>query len=162
SRLILIHVLLQHVQKSLGLLWADVNPLKILNRNLVRGSLIDAPGQQQEIPQIHANLDAVCIVLAIFRRISELDLRSGRLRHSYRVPSQIAAKAVAGTVDAESYKEGECECAERIKNLYEFGTTFAPLFSSDELRQNMKVFIQNHTTGQVHCPICTHTVPADI
>ena len=26
----------------------------------------------------------------------------------------------------------------------------------------MKLFIQNHTTGQVHCPICTHTVPADI
>ena len=26
----------------------------------------------------------------------------------------------------------------------------------------MKAFIENHTKGQVHCPICTHTVPADI
>ncbi len=26
----------------------------------------------------------------------------------------------------------------------------------------MKAFLENHTTGQVHCPICTHTVPADI
>jgi hypothetical protein len=26
----------------------------------------------------------------------------------------------------------------------------------------MKAFIENHTMGQVHCPICTHTVPADI
>src|SRR5215469_14969399 len=104
SRLILVHVLLQHVQKSLGLLRADVNPLEILNRNLVRSCLIHTPEQKQEIPQIHANLDAVCIVLAIFRRIGELDLRSGRLRHSYRVPSQIAAKAAAETVDTESHK----------------------------------------------------------
>jgi uncharacterized protein (UPF0212 family) len=27
----------------------------------------------------------------------------------------------------------------------------------------MKAFIEiNHTMGQVHCPMCTHTVPADI
>ena len=26
----------------------------------------------------------------------------------------------------------------------------------------MKVFMENHTMGQVHCPMCTHTVPADI
>jgi len=26
----------------------------------------------------------------------------------------------------------------------------------------MKTFMQNHTKGQVHCPICTHTVPAEI
>ena len=26
----------------------------------------------------------------------------------------------------------------------------------------MKALIENRTLGQVHCPICTHTVPADI
>jgi hypothetical protein len=26
----------------------------------------------------------------------------------------------------------------------------------------MKSLIENHTKGQVHCPICTHTVPADL
>jgi uncharacterized protein (UPF0212 family) len=26
----------------------------------------------------------------------------------------------------------------------------------------MKAFSINHTMGQVHCPMCTHTVPADI
>jgi len=26
----------------------------------------------------------------------------------------------------------------------------------------MKTFVANHTKGQAHCPICTHTVPADI
>ena len=26
----------------------------------------------------------------------------------------------------------------------------------------MKTLAINHTMGQVHCPICTHTVPADI
>jgi len=26
----------------------------------------------------------------------------------------------------------------------------------------MKAILENHTKGQVHCPICTHTVPADI
>jgi uncharacterized protein (UPF0212 family) len=26
----------------------------------------------------------------------------------------------------------------------------------------MKAFVENHTKGQAHCPICTHTVSADI
>jgi hypothetical protein len=26
----------------------------------------------------------------------------------------------------------------------------------------MKALIENQTKGQAHCPICTHTVPADI
>jgi hypothetical protein len=26
----------------------------------------------------------------------------------------------------------------------------------------MRAFVENHTKGQAHCPICTHTVPADI
>jgi len=26
----------------------------------------------------------------------------------------------------------------------------------------MKALVENSTLGQVHCPICTHTVPADI
>ena len=26
----------------------------------------------------------------------------------------------------------------------------------------MKVFIEDQTKGQVHCPICTHTVPAEV
>ena len=26
----------------------------------------------------------------------------------------------------------------------------------------MKAFVEKHIFGQVHCPICTHTVPADI
>ncbi len=26
----------------------------------------------------------------------------------------------------------------------------------------MKALVENHTKGQAHCPICTHTVPADI
>ena len=25
----------------------------------------------------------------------------------------------------------------------------------------MKAFIENHTKGQAHCPICTHTVEAE-
>jgi len=26
----------------------------------------------------------------------------------------------------------------------------------------MKALVENHTMGQAYCPICTHTVPADI
>jgi hypothetical protein len=26
----------------------------------------------------------------------------------------------------------------------------------------MKVFLENQLMGQVHCPMCTHTVPADL
>ena len=26
----------------------------------------------------------------------------------------------------------------------------------------MKALVENHTKGQAHCPICTHTVPADL
>ena len=50
-------------------------------------------------------------------------------------------------------------------NLYDFGTTLALGIASDELRQRaMKTLalVENHTMGAAHCPICTHTVPADI
>jgi hypothetical protein len=26
----------------------------------------------------------------------------------------------------------------------------------------MKLLVENHTKGEAHCPICTHTVPAEI
>jgi len=26
----------------------------------------------------------------------------------------------------------------------------------------MKALMENHNQGQVHCPICTHTVPAEL
>jgi hypothetical protein len=51
-----------------------------------------------------------------------------------------------------------------FKNIYEFGTTLASVFASDEMKgtTTMKKFAENHTQGLAHCPICTHTVPADI
>ena len=49
-----------------------------------------------------------------------------------------------------------------FKILYDFGTTLAPSFASDEVRTNMKLFTDYHSKGMAHCPICTHTVPADI
>ena len=50
-----------------------------------------------------------------------------------------------------------------FKKLYEIGTTLAQEIASDEVRHEvMKALVENHTKGQVHCPICTHTVPAEI
>ena len=51
-----------------------------------------------------------------------------------------------------------------FKNIYEIGTTRAWVLASDGVKrdQNMKTVVGKHTQGLAHCPICTHTVPADI
>jgi hypothetical protein len=53
--------------------------------------------------------------------------------------------------------------AQILKILYDYGTTLARAKASDEMEsKNMKLMIENHTRGQVLCPICTHTVPAEV
>jgi diphthamide biosynthesis methyltransferase len=64
-----------------------------------------------------------------------------------------------------SVASGGCPLsAVSFMNIYEFGTTLAYSFASDEVKGTtyMKKFAENHTQGLAHCPICTHTVPAEI
>src|SRR5580658_1092808 len=60
-RFVLAHVLLQYVQQGLGLLRADVNALKILDGHVISSALIHHSEGDQEIPERHANLNAVGI-----------------------------------------------------------------------------------------------------
>ena len=45
-----------------------------------------------------------------------------------------------------------------------FPTTLPLHAASDEVRGHceMKALLENHTLGQALCPICTHTVPAEV
>jgi hypothetical protein len=76
------YVLLQDIQQCLGLLWAEVNALKIVDCHVVSGSLVDPPEHQKEVPQIHAYLNAVGVVLPVLRAINQLNLGRGLLRHT--------------------------------------------------------------------------------
>ncbi len=55
------------------------------------------------------------------------------------------------------------QCTQIFKILYDFGTTLAGEMASDEMESEiMQTMTVNHTLGQALCPICTHTVPAEI
>src|SRR5437763_1814427 len=73
--LILRDVLLQYVQQRFSLLWAEINTLKIVDIHVIRRGLIDHTEQQQKIPKVNANLDAIRVALAVFGCVNQLDLR---------------------------------------------------------------------------------------
>ena len=69
------HILLQDVEQRLGLLRADIDALKVVDRDVIRRRLVHPAEHQEEVPQVHADLHAVGIVLAILRGVDELNLR---------------------------------------------------------------------------------------
>jgi transcription elongation factor Elf1 len=51
----------------------------------------------------------------------------------------------------------------RLEIFTKYSTTCGHLPASDVLRGvEMKTLPENHTHGLAHCPMCTHTVPAQI
>ena len=74
GRFVLGHVLLEDVEQGLGLLGAEVDALKIVDGHIVGGSLVDPAEHEKEIPQIHADLNAVGIVLPVLGSIDQLNL----------------------------------------------------------------------------------------
>jgi hypothetical protein len=60
-----LHVLLQESEKRLGLLRAQVNSLKILDLDMAFGLLLQRPEDHKKVPDIHAHLHTVRIVLSV-------------------------------------------------------------------------------------------------
>ena len=81
-RLILRDVLLQHVEKRLRLLRAQINSLKIAQLNLRFRTLLHRSKHEKKVPDIHADLHAVRIGFAIFRCVDEFHIRLRRCIHS--------------------------------------------------------------------------------
>jgi hypothetical protein len=52
----------------------------------------------------------------------------------------------------------------RLEIFTKYSTTCGHSLASDVLRRSgkMKTLPENHTHGLAHCPMCTHTVPAQI
>ena len=84
SGFVLGHVLLQDVEQRLGLLGAEVDALEIVDGHHVRGSLVDPAEHEEEIPQIHADLNAIGIVLPVLGGVDQLNLGRGLLRHTFQ------------------------------------------------------------------------------
>jgi hypothetical protein len=121
-RLILRNVLLEHVEKRLGLLRAHVNSLEVLYGYVIGGCLSNAAEQKQEVPQIHTDLDAVGVVLAVVGCIGELDLGTHGLRHMPSVAFDLACQcATAFRINfGGGVQEGDRCFWLPFKNLYEF------------------------------------------
>src|SRR5260370_42608423 len=79
GRLILRDVLLQDLKQRLGLLGAEVDALEVVNGNVIRSNLVHPAKQKEKIPEIHAHLDAIGVVLTILGRIDQLNRGSGLL-----------------------------------------------------------------------------------
>src|SRR5258708_26853370 len=77
---ILRNILIEHVGQGLGLLWAQVDSFKILNRDRVGSGLVHGSVEQKEVPQAHAHLHAVSIVFAVIGGVHQLDLGLRLLR----------------------------------------------------------------------------------
>src|SRR5579884_2235395 len=84
-RLILIDVLLQNVEQSFRLLRAEIDALKVGNRNAIGRVLIDGAEHQKKVPQVHPDLHAIRIAFAIVGGLGQLDLGL-TLRGSHKTP----------------------------------------------------------------------------
>ena len=60
-------VVFEKIEQRLGLLRAEVNALKMAQLNFVGGLLVNQPELQEKVPEIDTYLNAVGVVLAVFR-----------------------------------------------------------------------------------------------
>src|SRR5437667_8602478 len=67
-------ILLQNRHERLGLLWAEINSLKIAHLDLRLALLLQCAKHQEKIPHVHANLHAVRIALTVIVCINQLDV----------------------------------------------------------------------------------------
>ena len=72
---VLLHVVLQDVEKGFGLRRAHVDPLEVRDPNLIRGRLIDDAEEEKEVPQVQPDLYAVGVPLAVVLRRLKMDFR---------------------------------------------------------------------------------------
>ncbi len=78
--LVLGEILAEHIPESLGLLRAEVDSLEAGEHDLVGGILAHGAEAEEEVPDAHADLNAVGVALAIIFGLGELE--SGFIRMS--------------------------------------------------------------------------------
>src|SRR5260370_40272961 len=78
-------VLLQESEQSLCLLGTQIYPLEVADLDLGLSLLLQSAEDEKEIPDVHAHLHAIGIVLFIVGRIVKLDVRLGRNAHRLAV-----------------------------------------------------------------------------
>jgi len=74
-------VLLQHAEQGLGLLGTEVDSLKILDFDLRLALLEQSAENEEEIPDVDADLHAVGVVLAVVGSVGQLDGGLGWICH---------------------------------------------------------------------------------
>jgi hypothetical protein len=65
--LVLGKVIAQYVEERLGLLWAEIDALKVLHAELVGRILSHGTEDKKEVPDGHPDLNAIGIAIAIIR-----------------------------------------------------------------------------------------------
>src|SRR5216684_6152751 len=78
-------VLLQESEQSLCLLGTQIDPLEVADLDLGLSLLLQSAEDEKEIPDVHAHLHAIGIVLFIVGRIVQLDVRLCRNAHRLAV-----------------------------------------------------------------------------
>ncbi len=75
------HVLLQNPEQCFGLLRAQINSLEVLDFYLRFRLLQQGSENQEEIPDVDADLHAVGVVFSVCGSIRKLHVRLSRIRH---------------------------------------------------------------------------------
>ncbi len=88
SRFISGDVLLQQSEQRFCLLGAEIDSLEISNLHLRFGLLLQGAEGEKEIPDVHAHLDAIRVILAIARVVGQFHVRLVGNCHTLRVYQQ--------------------------------------------------------------------------
>ena len=91
SALVVRDVLLQDRGQGLGLLRAEIDPLKIPHLDLILRLLLHGAENQKEIPDVHPYLYAVGIGLAIFISVCDVKIRLRGVDHGESSVNQALA-----------------------------------------------------------------------
>src|SRR5208282_953879 len=79
--LVVRHVLLQERHERLGLLRTEIDPLKVSQFHLRLRTLLHGAENEEEIPDIHADLHAVGVGIAVLGGLYEFHIRLVRGMH---------------------------------------------------------------------------------
>src|SRR5215472_18461017 len=72
---VLSHVVLQNAEEGLGLLRAHVDALEVGDADVIGSGRVDLAEKQEEVPEIHPNLDAVGVTFSVVGGLVENDSR---------------------------------------------------------------------------------------
>lgn len=97
GRFVLLNILLQDVEQSFRLLRAQVDTLETLDVEHFGRGLVDGAEEEEEIPDVHANLNTVGITLAVVGRRRQLNFRLRRRCHDPSI-HETTRKALAGRI----------------------------------------------------------------